>query len=271
MSDVMNSPLSEALVQAKEAWALNTNLTPRTRASYVNEAEVLVKIWTDAQNVKPLLERLQSLSNSTARTNWFRWRAFKPYLPEEFQKALEKIQTPKLRKKIPKHLTDAQDDHIFRCCKNDQERMILYLGAKMGLRLSEIIQVKYEDFTKNGDDFWLFVLRKGLNEQQLRCPKKMHPTLKRITDNLQKSGLIFPFTTRYLQRLVEQIGRRAKLPFKLSPHVLRHTFATQMAMHGADLLILQNLMGHESISTTMRYIHFTEDRRERANRIMDKI
>ena len=64
-------------------------------------------------------------------------------------------------------------------------------------------------------------------------------------------------TTRSMARILEELARRAGIPIPISPHALRHSFATHMLDAGADLKAVQELLGHESLGTTQKYTHVT--------------
>ena len=69
-----------------------------------------------------------------------------------------------------------------------------------------------------------------------------------------------PITSRAIQMIVEKAGEKAGLAMHIHPHMIRHSFATHLLDNGADLRIVQELLGHENLSTTQIYTHVTQDR-----------
>jgi site-specific recombinase XerD len=72
-----------------------------------------------------------------------------------------------------------------------------------------------------------------------------------------KTGESIRLTARSVQRLVEKYVKKARLPIKITPHGLRHSFATDLLSSGADLRAIQELLGHKNVSTTQIYTHIT--------------
>ena len=69
-----------------------------------------------------------------------------------------------------------------------------------------------------------------------------------------------PISARSIQLICEKAGEDANLPIHIHPHMIRHSFATHMLDNGADLRIVQELLGHENLGTTQTYTHVTQDR-----------
>ena len=87
---------------------------------------------------------------------------------------------------------------------------------------------------------------------RLRCAS--HRVQRRIA---AKDGEKMRLTTRSIQRIIEKYAKKCGLPIKVSPHTLRHSFATDLLISGADLRSVQEMLGHESIRTTQVYTHVT--------------
>jgi len=155
-----------------------------------------------------------------------------------------------------------------------RDAALLTLMYSTGCRVSEIASIKMQDFTS---DFSSAIVRgKGNKERKVFLSKDAKKTLSEYLPerasklslaqervNVQKYLFISqrgnPLSVRGIQYIVSRYsdgtGRR-----HLSPHALRHTFATTLVTRGADIRIVQELLGHSSISTTQRYTHVTEER-----------
>ncbi|MBF8280526.1 MAG: hypothetical protein HW383_299 [Candidatus Magasanikbacteria bacterium] len=156
-----------------------------------------------------------------------------------------------------------------------RDKAILELLFSTGLRVSELAGLKKEDVNLNRDEFT--VLGKGrkrrvvfLSEQAkywlkkyLETRKDMSPFLfvnhdragvKRATMKEKEEGL----TPRSIQRAIEKYARHAGIIKRVTPHVMRHSFATDLLRNGADIRSVQSMLGHSSITTTQIYTHITD-------------
>ncbi len=198
--------------------------------------------------------------------------AFKNYQNNPF----ETITTPKKDKKLPEFLsyeeiTDLLDSNQKRQDKlKDRDQAILELLFASGLRCGEIISLKVSacDFTNKR----VRVFGKGSKERIVPFSEVAKKALLQYCENLRKRLLGFsheeedtlflnnkgkPLSERGLEYIVSRAGIKAGFPLKLYPHMLRHSFATELLNNGADLRIIQEFLGHESIRTTSIYTHVT--------------
>jgi integrase/recombinase XerC len=182
------------------------------------------------------------------------------------------IQTPKQEKPLPSFLSV---DDIFQLLggmkiKNSldiRDRAIFEVFYSTGVRVSELVGLNWADI-----DFELEIARvvgKGLKERIVPIGAVAIQTLRdysleqRKKWNLTCRGETPIFlnhrgsriTTRSIARVVEKHLRKAGIPVKMGPHGLRHTFATHLLNSGADLRVIQEMLGHASLSTTQRYTH----------------
>lgn len=154
-----------------------------------------------------------------------------------------------------------------------RDKTILEMLFSTGLRVSELagltknmVNLKMEEFTVRGKGdkprvvflsqqarYWL--------EQYFARRKDMEPFLFVSHDRAQKGrDDVKGLTPRSVQRIVENHARAAGITKKITPHTMRHTFATDLLRNGADIRSVQTMLGHSSITTTQIYTHITDER-----------
>ena len=150
-----------------------------------------------------------------------------------------------------------------------RDRAILELMYASGLRISEVVQLKLDDVYL--DEGFLRVLGKGSKERIVPFGDKARESLDDYLINgrpmllkktnpaqifLNYAGALF--SRQGLWKLIKAYGRKAGLASRLTPHMLRHSFATHLVENGADLRSVQILLGHSSIATTEIYTHLAK-------------
>ena len=183
------------------------------------------------------------------------------------------IDFPKLPKKIPKFLSESEvnilieksyEDHSFRGLRRTLLIEILYAT---GIRVSELVSIRHGDITDN----YSSIIIKGKGGKQRIVPLfgKVISVLKKYIGFLNKlkeqsnSLFLFPSNSKlgHLTRnrffqILKDLGEEINLDLKrISPHVLRHSFASHLLSRGVDLRIIQESLGHKDISTTQIYTH----------------
>ncbi len=190
------------------------------------------------------------------------------------------VHTPKLEKKIPTFLTVAMMEKLLATpdggtFTGSRDKAILELIYSAGLRSFELVGLDHADI-----DLERRVLRlrgKGMKErinpvgryavtalEDYLRHKQAHPDRARF----DASAVFLNFrgqrlTTRSVRRMLSHYASLAGLPGDVSPHTLRHSFATHLLQRGADLRVVQELLGHENISTTQIYTHITAQEMQR--------
>ena len=173
--------------------------------------------------------------------------------------------------KLPVFLTIAEANRLVQAAKSRRDRLLIMIGLLAGLRVAELCSLRVEDIDLSGRR--LFV-RSGKGAKQAWLP--LHP---KLVDPLRqwvagKSGpsWVFPsswfpdrpMTTRAIQYMIERTAKRAKIQKpgrkRITPHVLRHSFASQLLDKGADLVLVRDLMRHEDIASTQIYTHVSTER-----------
>ena len=150
-----------------------------------------------------------------------------------------------------------------------RDRLMLELLYGSGLRVSEAVGLDWEDLEP--EERWLRVLGKGQKGRAVPFGRGVKELLQDWRpDPVTRQGPVFPgergaprITPRTIHRLVTQSARRVGLA-GVTPHTLRHSFATHLLEGGASLRVVQELLGHESLLTTQRYLDITSDQMKRS-------
>ncbi len=187
-----------------------------------------------------------------------------------------RIDTPKLPRPLPKTLTEADVEGLLAAPVLDQplglrDRAMLEVLYASGLRVSELVTLKVPQVSR--DMGVVRVMGKGskerlvpLGEEALswleRYLKEARPGLlgKKTSDALFVTTRAAVMTRQAFWHLLKRYALRAGLHKPISPHTLRHAFATHLLNHGADLRVVQLLLGHADISTTQIYTHVAQER-----------
>lgn len=220
------------------------------------------------------------ISHNTVRLKFAAYRSFYKFLTHRhglsFNPLLE-IQLPKAEKHLPVVVSQKQITSLleapFKVKKNRQtpewvpfrDAAILELFYSTGMRLSELVSVKCEDI--DWINSTLRVVGKGNKERLLPIGSYAMKAIQLYRQKLNHHvGALFlsklkkPITSRAVDQLLKKYVTASEIPFEISPHKLRHSFATHLLDNGADLRSLQTLLGHSSLSTTQIYTHVTKER-----------
>ena len=188
------------------------------------------------------------------------------------------IKSPKMDKTYPKALYKDQIDAMFK--KNNErtdefalrDQAILQVLYYCGIRASELVSLDITDI--NVKNRTLRVFGKGSKERIVPFATECQKTLQRYISEdrikyVKRSKELSPalflnkngrrLTTRGLEYILDQIEVKTGNFVGLHPHILRHSFATHLLENGADLLVIQELLGHTSVNATQVYTHVTEE------------
>ncbi len=169
-----------------------------------------------------------------------------------------KIPHPKRNKTIPEVLTTEEVKKLINATNNIKHKLILKLLYGCGLRVSEIVNLKKEDF--NFSEGLIHVKHgKGKKDRFVNIPNSIKEDLESYY-KLNNSKYFFEsnrkgkLTTATIQKIVKNAGKKAGIGKNIHPHTLRHSFATHLLEQGTDLKIIQKLLGHSDIKTTQIYL-----------------
>jgi len=212
-------------------------------------------------------------SNSSIARKLSGIRCFMRFLKKrkiiEFNPAVS-IKTPKKEKRVPSFLSEQDMKNLFQSLPLNtpldlRNLAIIELLYGTGIRASELVGLDLSDVNLYGDTIKVFGKRKKVRILPLGSRAK-EALIKYIKIRGDKAGPLFlsksekRITQRDLQRIVKKAIVKVATLNRMSPHTLRHTFATHLLTRGADLRAVQELLGHESLSTTQIYTHFTVEK-----------
>jgi integrase/recombinase XerC/integrase/recombinase XerD len=175
------------------------------------------------------------------------------------------IVCPKVPRKIPHFLSIDEILSILSILKNKEyehrsEKILFLLLYGGGLRISEACSLRWEQITKSFSE--LRIRGKGSKERIVVLPPLVQQALRKQSVLTLNDQFVFgesPITPQKGYYLIKKLGKAAGLGKSLNPHALRHSFATHLLMNGADIRILQQILGHESLVATEKYLHLNID------------
>lgn len=235
----------------------------------------------DAEDVRRYLQHMRehSYSKATVARKLATLRSFFKFLNKRGltgNNPMLSIRTPKLDKRLPKFMTEEQVTRLLQT-PNDldilgsRDKAMLEVIYSSGLRVSELVGLNVEDLDFVGGV--IKVRGKGKKERvspvgqtAVNALSKYMVMRKAVMTTDSPNAPLFVnkhgqrLSTRSVRRKLDKYLIEAHLDPDISPHTLRHSFATHMLNHGADLRVVQELLGHQSLSTTQIYTHLTTKR-----------
>ena len=186
------------------------------------------------------------------------------------------VETPKIWQRVPEVLSQTEIEAIIRAAQGRslqriRDYAILELFYASGMRVSELVDLKLNGLNitggyvrcigKGGKERLIPVGKKSLEAIAVYC-QKVRPkyALKAAADVLFLSRLGKRMSRQCIWMLIKDYARKANIKKNIKPHTLRHTFATHLLEHGADLRSVQEMLGHSDISTTQIYTHVDKER-----------
>jgi len=169
------------------------------------------------------------------------------------------IEIPKREKKLPVVLSKKEIEKMIILTTNLKHRLVIVLLYSAGLRVSELINLKFEDI-----DFYrnLIHIKKGKGSKD-RITLLSKKTKSFLRDYGLGQGLIFnskarKYSIRAVESIIKKTAKKAGIIKNVTPHILRHSFATHLLENGVDLRIIQKLLGHSRLETTQIYTHVSK-------------
>lgn len=175
------------------------------------------------------------------------------------------IDRPMSERKLPEVLSLEEVFNIFKVCKNLKHLMILKTIYACGLRISELISLEMKDINSNRKTIRIRQ-SKGKKDRLVPIPEELIEELRIYYIKYRPSKYLFegqfstkenpePYSSKSIQNVLKNCCKLAKIRRKITPHTLRHSYATHLYEHGVNLRSIQVLLGHGSSKTTEIYTH----------------
>lgn len=238
------------------------------------------KIKIDKEIVNGYLMDLyeKGVSKSTIGRKLSALRSFYDYLVKKEiidTNYFKMIKNPKKESSLPKFVKEEDIDKMFdvpdlRTWIGERNLLILRMLYATGVRVSELTNICLKDI--NISDRTIKILGKGSKERIVVFGINTEEILDRYINHgrrqvdFHNSEYLFlnkdgnRLSTRYVRKIIDDVIFKASITMHVSPHMLRHTFATGMLNNGADLVSVKDLLGHESLNTTSIYTHVSDEK-----------
>ncbi len=249
---------------------------------FLKDEKIENVISIDYQIVRKYLNYLydKKYSNKSISRHISSLRSFFKYLKKNHiidNNPMILISNPKIEKKLPKVVYSKELDVLLNTPDISttlglRDKLILELLYSTGVRVSELVNIKLSDINSSKKEIRIF--GKGSKERVVlygdKCSDLLNSYINTSRRNLyndkysedylllSKTGK--PINQRQVRSIIDDLVNKSGLKLHISPHVLRHTFATDLLNNGADLRSVQQLLGHESLSTTTIYTHISNER-----------
>lgn len=251
---------NQKILQVVQDRMILQNFTQKTQKAYLyNIKKFLAYLDKYALNIEEsTIKRYFLALHTTYDINTIKqMRASTIYLLKVLNKSIhfDEIPSPKRKKLLPKVISKQEIQHIIQQTKNIKHKLIIMLLYSSGLRVSEVTNLKRSDIDSTNNTI-LIRQAKGRKDRYTILSRKAK---KLITEYLCKTTFTTPYlfegrkgtyTVKSIQEILKKSSSRP-----ITPHMLRHSFATHLLEQGTDIKYIQQLLGHARLETTSIYTH----------------
>ena len=254
-----------------------------TVGAYMNDLnkyeEFLKKdiLESDTEDLERYLKYIKNLESTTVA---HKITSIKSYFNYNIKRGIvsvnpaDKVSRPKLTKHLPEYLTEEEVGKLLdvevKSPYDYRNKTILELLYSSGIRISELVNIKTPNY--DSEECLIRIIGKGSKERIVPLGdyavnimndymNNYRPLInKKHTDYVFVNNRGDKISRQFIFKVIKKEALKKGIKKDISPHTLRHTFATHLLKNGADLRIIQELLGHENISTTQIYTHVTNNK-----------
>ncbi|MEE9439007.1 MAG: site-specific tyrosine recombinase/integron integrase, partial [Saprospiraceae bacterium] len=187
------------------------------------------------------------------------------------------LRRPRKGKKLPTIISVQEIDKLLRSVDNLKHVAIVYMLYSTGVRLAEILAIRVNDVLWDRNQIHIRN-GKGNKDRMVMLSQVMKEVLERYFDDYKPEYWVFEgqknetqYSTSSVQKIIKSASKSAGISRTVTPHVLRHCFATHLLDTGTDVRFIQELLGHKDIKTTLLYTHVTNRRLQDIQSPLDKL
>lgn len=275
--------MNETLENYRNYLKYERNYSDNTVSAYINDLnkyeEFLKKniLESDAEDLEKYLKYIGGMQSTTVA---HKITAIKSYFNYNIKRGIvksnpaNKVSRPKLAKHLPEYLTEEEVSKLLdveiKSPYDFRNKTILELLYSSGIRISELVNIKTPNY--DSEECLIRIMGKGSKERIIPLGdyainimnnyiNNYRPLInKKFTDYIFINNRGDKISRQFIFKVIKKEALKKGIKKDISPHTLRHTFATHLLKNGADLRIIQELLGHENISTTQIYTHVTNNK-----------
>ena len=270
--------------------SVEKNLSEHTQRAYKLDIDQFIEFWrsmptddTKHLSCRQIVERFlislfyKKIDKSSIARKFSCFKSFEKFLRTQGIKLDLKLTRPRLDKKLPIYLSVDEVFHLLDSVKDEElpsqrplrDKAIFELMYATGIRCSELVNIKLSDIDL--DNKTIRIIGKGNKERIVLFGNKAkerlvayinseRPRTQRTDEKLFLNQWGSSLTSRSIQRIIAMFRQFLKVERAITPHKIRHSFATHLLSQGVDLRIIQELLGHKTVASTERYTHVSIER-----------